>query len=418
MAINKMAPYKLALAIGVVCVPIAQPSSAAEFVEFYKVGVAAADSGDWNRVAEMMQRSIERQPNAKARVSKSLYFKRYLPHFYLGQALYRTGDCAGALASWQESESQAVVKKFPEHELIREGVAACGQQNSELEFAMSQAKGLLANAGSSGIKAREGVAGLLLIDGNGAVALTERLNEADSVLRQAEVAFSTAQEDLQALERSASLAAEARDRFDSVDREASQWLNTLSAQRVQMNAELQRLVGAANQALEKSEFLRPFPPGIAKRRSRLVSLVEEANTLDPQTPSTEVDDLVSRLNRSTVALRQAAQEPPPELSAAAGAYLQGDYLQVLEILGQESRNTDKEAAQAHLLQAAAFFALFHTQGASHPELLEQARQEVLACRTDEKSVPSPSPSVFSPSFIEFFAEQTPILPEDIKDTGP
>ena len=45
-------------------------ASAAEFVEFYKNGVAAAESQHWTLAAEMMRKAIEEQPNAKTKIKK------------------------------------------------------------------------------------------------------------------------------------------------------------------------------------------------------------------------------------------------------------------------------------------------------------------------------------------------------------
>ena len=100
---------------------------AAEFVEFYKSGMAAIESQQWTSAAELMRQAIEQQPNSRARVKKALYFRRYLPHFYLGKALLETGDCPGALNAWRESETQGVVQRFPEYQQIAQGRLACDQ---------------------------------------------------------------------------------------------------------------------------------------------------------------------------------------------------------------------------------------------------------------------------------------------------
>ena len=40
-------------------VAVHRPAFAAEFVEIYKAGIAAAEAMDWQRAAGMMQRAIE-----------------------------------------------------------------------------------------------------------------------------------------------------------------------------------------------------------------------------------------------------------------------------------------------------------------------------------------------------------------------
>ena len=54
-----------------------------------------------------MRQAIARKPEEKQR--RVLRRSGYFPHFYLGLARYHLGDCAGALASWAESESQGAI---------------------------------------------------------------------------------------------------------------------------------------------------------------------------------------------------------------------------------------------------------------------------------------------------------------------
>jgi hypothetical protein len=392
------------------------PVSAAEFVEYYKVGLAAVESGDWDRVSEMMQLAIEIQPDAKARVKKALFFKRYLPHYYLGQASYETGDCAGARASWRESESQGVVTRFPEYELLKAGIADCGQQHSELEAALSQAKGLIASAGAAGVKARERWSDLQATEVAGAEALSQRLNLAESRLRESEMLLAQANGSREDLRMSGSKAAEARDSFNAVGREASQWLQTIAAEQVQMRVDLIGLAEIAKRALKQSDFLDPYPPGIARHRARVENLIEQVSGLDASVDDAEIDQLAKQLKQASSSLERSTVQPPRELTMAAEAFLRGEYAQALDILDQGELASGKVSAQAHLLQAAALFALFQSQGRLQPELLEQARQEVLFCQSDSGAKPIPSASVFSPRFIEFFeAQQSGVVDGTFED---
>lgn len=395
----------LASFIFVVITGVTLPVSAAEFVEYYKVGLVAVESGDWNRVSEMMQRAIEIQPDAKARVKKALFFKRYLPHYYLGQAFYETGDCPGARASWRESESQGVVTRFPEYEQLKAGIAGCGQQDTELESALGQAKGLIASAGTAGVKARERWSDLQATEVAGAEALSQRLNLAESKLREAEMLLAQANGSGEDLRLSGSKAAEARDSFNAVGREASQWLQTIASEQVQMRVDLIGLAEIGKRALKQSEFLDPYPPGVAKSRARVESLVEQVSGLDASVDDAEINELASQLKQASSSLERSTVQPPRELTMAAEAFLRGEYAQALDILDQGELAPGKESAQAHLLQAAALFALFQSQGGLQPELLEQARQEVLSCHSATAARPIPSASVFSPRFIEFFEAQ-------------
>lgn len=97
------------------------PAAAApEFLRYYKTGLSAAEAGDWAQVEEMMRAAIERRTEEKRRLVFRFYFGGYFPHYYLGMARYHLGDCAGALASWAESEGQGAIVGRDEHaELLR-----------------------------------------------------------------------------------------------------------------------------------------------------------------------------------------------------------------------------------------------------------------------------------------------------------
>ena len=407
----------LAWIVAATFVAAANPVDAAEFVEYYKVGVAAVESEDWDRVGEMMQRAIEIQPNAKARVKKGLFFKRYLPHYYLGQAFYETGDCAAALASWQESEAQWVVTRFPEYDQLKAAREDCSRQHSELEYSLSQAKGLVVSAGTSGLKARQRLADLQATGVTGAESLVQRLTVAETDLRDAEILLGQRNQDVSDLRLSVSKAAKARDGFDSISREASQWIQSIAREQVQMRADLNQLAIEGERALEESEFLDPYPPGIAQRRVRVGSLIKQASGVGASAGDDEVNRLATALQQAISALESSVAEPPRALTLAAEAFLGGRYSQVLEILGETESGSSKVTAQAHLLQAAALFSLYHSQGGVHAELLNQARQEVRSCQSVAAAVPTPSPNIFSPRFIEFFeVQQATLVAESGEET--
>ena len=65
--------------------------------------------------------AIAERPDEKARLSLSPFSKRYLPHFFLGEALLEMDDCEGALAAWAESERQGVVTRLPEYQSLIDG---------------------------------------------------------------------------------------------------------------------------------------------------------------------------------------------------------------------------------------------------------------------------------------------------------
>ena len=52
-------------------------------------------------------------------------FEEYLPHFQLGQALFQSGDCEGALRAFGVSQGQGVVQKSPAFRTLERSRAEC-----------------------------------------------------------------------------------------------------------------------------------------------------------------------------------------------------------------------------------------------------------------------------------------------------
>jgi len=381
------------------------PASAVDYVEYYKSGLSASEDGEWERVIEMMRRAIEVQPEAKLRVKKALYFKRYLPHYYLGRALFEAGDCEGALSAWAESESQEIVTRYPEYDRLRADRESCLQLQADIERFFESAKDTVASAGASAIEARQRLADLQETGTKGASTLSERLATAETDLRDAEILLGHGSRDVDDLRLAIANAARARDGFESITREASQWLKSVVSEEVRTRANLVRLKSEAIESIARSDFLRPFPSGVAKKRSRVELLVEEVDNLETRVSISELRELAKQLEKAVADLDAATAMPPRKLSLAAEAYLGGRYSEVLDLLSDDEFSSNREAAHAHLLQAAALFALSYSQVDPDPRLLDQARQEIRSCRRLDGGISVQSTAVFSPRFLEFYRSQ-------------
>jgi hypothetical protein len=78
----------------------------------YKDGVRAADFGDWGQVADTMRQAIAEQPRSTGENVRiyGMQMAPYVPHYYLGLALYRQGDFAGADAAFAQAEAQGTTR--------------------------------------------------------------------------------------------------------------------------------------------------------------------------------------------------------------------------------------------------------------------------------------------------------------------
>ena len=325
-----------------------QRSGGAEFLEFYKLGLQATESQQWNQAAEMMQKAILNQPKAKVRVKKSMFFRRYLPHFYLGKALYESGSCDRALVAWKESESQGIVTRFPEYQQLQEGRIGCSQM-VDLQFALDEALRLVEIAESAATLARRRLSEL----SNSNVTVQEllgRQSEAEASLGRARVRLDAPDIVLGEVEEAAASASMAREEFEAIQRLAeTHRVAELDALRGELSNQLAALVTKAGKELRASEFLRPYPPAVARRRAAVEQALEHAQgaTDDNLNPS-EMQVLRSELEKATRDLRRSITPPPVELQTAAEAYLARDYSGVLTVLAEANFSSARAASHGHL----------------------------------------------------------------------
>lgn len=103
-----------------------------EWLEQYKDGLDAIEVEDWRRAALHMQRAAAGRGEESRRLPKYLYFKPYIPHFYMGLAAFKLGNCSAAMEAWSRSERQGVIEKRPEYQQIILARALCMRQAREV----------------------------------------------------------------------------------------------------------------------------------------------------------------------------------------------------------------------------------------------------------------------------------------------
>jgi len=93
---------------------LALPSPAlAGWESSYKDGKAAYDAGDYGKSIKLLREAIEAKGDEKANAIKAsgMFFESYLPHYYLGMALFQKKDFKGAVEELNASEQAKVVQK-------------------------------------------------------------------------------------------------------------------------------------------------------------------------------------------------------------------------------------------------------------------------------------------------------------------
>jgi hypothetical protein len=95
----------------VAVVLMAAAGSAADHEEPFRDGMSALDQKKWAVAAASFRAAIVANPREGGKPIRvyGTWLIDYLPHYYLGVALFQSGDPAGAAEAWRESRSQGVV---------------------------------------------------------------------------------------------------------------------------------------------------------------------------------------------------------------------------------------------------------------------------------------------------------------------
>jgi hypothetical protein len=83
----------------------------ADYKQDYLKAREALDKGSWAEAATLLRRAIQEEPQENARVKfYGVRLEPYLPHYHLGEALVKLGQCDQAVSELAESERQGVVQ--------------------------------------------------------------------------------------------------------------------------------------------------------------------------------------------------------------------------------------------------------------------------------------------------------------------
>ena len=115
--------------------PLQAQDKARDTEEIFKKALDAREKPNWVEAEKLMRQAIgfnSKESLEKARRGIRDRFgggTEYLPHFFLGEALFQQNDCVGAMAAWAISEQQGVVLKVEKYaQQLLGGLAACEQK--------------------------------------------------------------------------------------------------------------------------------------------------------------------------------------------------------------------------------------------------------------------------------------------------
>jgi hypothetical protein len=112
----------------------------------FRRGIDARNDKRYTDVIPQMREAIkQRGQETTNKIGSRLGFggTEYLPHFFLGEALFVTGDCAGAINEWIVSEQHKAIESRPDLlKILRSGYVECEKKGvltpARLEAAMAR----------------------------------------------------------------------------------------------------------------------------------------------------------------------------------------------------------------------------------------------------------------------------------------
>lgn len=334
---------------------LAAPPVRADYRDSYRRGIEAAEKGRWTEAATHLRAAAAEQPKEGERVKLyGMRFEEYLPHFHLGQALFQSGDCEGALRAFGASQGQGVVQKSASFRTLERSRAECqkrvgAERPTPPPVPPAQAEALKA----------------ALAD----LAHAEETARAVAAL-QADPALASAwgREDALAgaQARAAALVESARRKLQRPNAEA---------------AEVASGREAAQKAAELLEGVRVAAAGF---RQAAAAATPAAIAPSP-TPTAGAPPRVTA-----------------ELLLAAESYFAGRYREVVAATSALEPDDGPAGTQILLFRSAARFGLYVTGGQTDDGLRRQALIDATACRRQAPAL-VPDAEAFSPRFREFFA---------------
>ena len=108
----------------------AWPLAASAQDDAFKQGMQARGDKKWADAVRYMQAAVKADGQESTRKVRSGFLgvngMEYLPHYFLGEAFFNQGDCAGAVTEWSTSEQQGIIRNRPDFlALMRKNLQAC-----------------------------------------------------------------------------------------------------------------------------------------------------------------------------------------------------------------------------------------------------------------------------------------------------
>ena len=399
-------------------------SALADFKKDYDSALKAIENSNWQQAAADLERAIAENPDAMERVRMyGMKFIPYLPHYHLGLARFRMGDCAGAIAAWDIAEAKGVIQSQNEFAQLQRDRQICAAQVVDVSTIAATARNVLdALAESLRELERLSKAQLLESEWSSQDEWRSALSEGQTAVAQLGDRLSAAEsaKDADAIEAISSQASALRNRVQQVTGAANQRLSALKTreeQRLAQARENARRDLTANVDAARSAIEEQAPDERSRTlQANLQRLLAQADQLGANASTDALVQTNRDLNTTVREFRQAVQNfeaeqralaarvPPPGLKQVAEAYFSGDYDTAIGLADPQKFSDERERIQAHLFRAASRYNLYMLANQAPTDLLEQARDDIRRIKALDRRF-SPYVAAFPPKFTKLF-EQT------------
>jgi hypothetical protein len=422
----------MTLVLGLVFVVLAH----ADYKRDYGSGVRDYTKGDYSDAIESLQEAIDEEPTAQEKVRiYGMRYEPYIPHFYLGQAMFKNGDCAGALKAWNESITQGVIQDQEQFSEMQANMATCDSMKVDVTRIAQDAQDAIDNL-LDNINLFARLESEQLLSSEWGSRWQPELERARTTAQSLGARLKTAVDEtdeagIKAVQSEAQAASSAINDTQSL---AEARVNSIQQNRAQ---ETQRQLSDARKAL--AQAIRTGKSIDTKQGSaEMGTLQEQLQTILAQGESTmdsgstnprqfrELAQNISNVGRrynlaeqdwqaeqrqaqlaaeNEAAARAAAQRriPPNALKQAAEAYFAGNYESAVGLANPDSLDEDRAKVQALLFRAAANHKIYILSGEQDTQAKQRSENDIRAIKRLNSNF-SPYIAAFSPRFLELFRQ--------------
>ena len=384
-----------ALLWGALLVALAAPAHPEQdYHASFRSGVQAYERKHYKEAVSALRQAAAVHPQEGGEDIKitGAWSQAYIPHFFLGAALYAQGDCPGALREWKESEHQG----FPgygrdELEVVRARKAAClgplleersRSADAEVDQAERERQSLLQLESSQAFR-----------DALSDPTLLKKERDAVELLGSVRERMRTAKaaQDPDALAQVQDLARQAGATLRAVKEQASDRLR------------LRPVLPPKQEAVPRPAVVGDGPPPVPVHEPPVLKPPPSQTPPSPlQRPTPPAVPGAGKVDLQGVIDRERARRAADPLREGVRAYFAGRYAETLRVLATARFSEPRTQAEAALFAAASRMAEYWLGGMRDEQLLAAARGDVLRCKQLDGGL-TPDLRVFSPRFISFFA---------------